>query len=53
LPAVIRERECRRHPTCEHFASGGELVTSRKPDDLPAFNRETVELFARSRAAAR
>ena len=29
-----------------------KLVTSRKPDDLPAFNRETVELFARSRAAA-
>lgn len=24
----------------------GELVTSRKPDDIPAFNREIVELFA-------
>ena len=28
------------------------LVTSRKPDDLPAFNRATVELFAQHRAAA-
>lgn len=25
----------------------GNLVTSRKPDDLPAFNREMVQLFAR------
>jgi protease I len=25
------------------------LVTSRKPDDLPAFNREVVKLFAHSR----
>jgi protease I len=25
------------------------LVTSRKPDDLPAFNREIVKLFGRSR----
>ncbi|HXV93122.1 MAG TPA: hypothetical protein VD813_07490 [Pseudonocardia sp.] len=23
----------------------GSLVTSRKPDDLPAFNRELVALF--------
>ena len=27
----------------------GNLVTSRKPDDLPAFNREIVKLFGRSR----
>jgi protease I len=26
----------------------GNLVTSRKPDDLPAFNRELVKLFAES-----
>ncbi|MDB5308039.1 MAG: protease [Gemmataceae bacterium] len=25
----------------------GNLVTSRKPDDIPAFNRETIALFAR------
>ena len=33
------------------------LVTSRKPDDIPAFNREMIELFSRqqqrgARAAA-
>jgi protease I len=26
----------------------GNLVTSRKPDDIPAFNREMVSLFAKS-----
>ena len=26
------------------------LVTSRKPDDIPAFNRETIKLFSRTRA---
>jgi protease I len=26
------------------------LVTSRKPDDIPAFNREMISLFARDRA---
>jgi protease I len=30
----------------------GSLVTSRKPDDIPAFIRETIALFGRSRAAA-
>ncbi|MEI9890131.1 MAG: hypothetical protein WDN45_05455 [Caulobacteraceae bacterium] len=25
------------------------LVTSRKPDDIPAFNREMIKLFALSR----
>jgi len=24
-------------------------VTSRKPDDIPAFNRATIELFAQNR----
>jgi len=28
----------------------GKLVTSRKPDDIPAFNRATIELFARGRS---
>jgi protease I len=23
----------------------GKLVTSRKPDDIPAFNREMIQLF--------
>jgi hypothetical protein len=26
------------------------LVTSRKPDDLPAFNREMIALFAKHQA---
>jgi protease I len=26
------------------------LITSRKPDDIPAFNREMIKLFARGRA---
>ena len=28
----------------------GGLVTSRKPDDIPAFNREMIKLFVRGRA---
>ena len=28
------------------------LVTSRKPDDIPAFNREMIELFSRVRGQA-
>jgi protease I len=31
----------------------GNLVTSRKPDDIPAFNRAMVEQFAHQEAAAR
>jgi protease I len=31
----------------------GNLVSSRKPDDLPAFNRETIELFSRTRRQSR
>ncbi|HEU0166259.1 MAG TPA: DJ-1/PfpI family protein, partial [Chloroflexota bacterium] len=30
-------------------ALDGNLLTSRKPDDIPAFNREMVALFGRSR----
>jgi protease I len=30
----------------------GNLVTSRKPDDIPAFNREMIALFARHAVAA-
>jgi protease I len=28
------------------------LVSSRKPDDIPAFNREMIELFGRARGRA-
>jgi protease I len=31
----------------------GNLVSSRKPDDIPAFNRETIDLFGRARQQAR
>jgi protease I len=30
----------------------GKLVTSRKPDDLPAFNRAAIDLFARTRSVS-
>ncbi|MGH9493554.1 MAG: type 1 glutamine amidotransferase domain-containing protein [Candidatus Sulfotelmatobacter sp.] len=29
--------------------SDGNLVTSRKPDDIPAFNREMIQLFSENR----
>ena len=32
----------------EEVCVDGNLVTSRKPDDIPAFNREMVSLFAKS-----
>ncbi len=31
----------------------GNLVTSRKPDDIPAFNREMIKLFAHARGTQR
>ncbi len=31
----------------------GNLVSSRKPEDIPAFNRESIGLFARARSEAR
>ena len=36
----------------EEVVVDGNLVTSRKPDDIPAFNREMVALFARQPATA-
>jgi protease I len=32
----------------EEACVDGNLVTARKPDDIPAFNREMIQLFARS-----
>lgn len=32
----------------EEVVRDGNLVTSRKPDDIPAFNREMIALFAQS-----
>jgi protease I len=31
----------------------GNLVTSRKPDDIPAFNREMLALFGKARQQSR
>jgi protease I len=31
----------------------GNWVSSRKPDDIPAFNREMIKLFAQRAGAAR
>ena len=36
----------------EKVVVDGNLVTSRSPDDLPAFNHELVELFAKAPAGA-
>ena len=36
----------------EEVVADGNLVSSRKPDDLPAFNRGMIELFARARQPA-
>jgi len=37
----------------EEVVVDGNLVTSRKPDDIPAFNREMLALFSRQPAGAR
>jgi protease I len=36
----------------EEAVVDGNLVSSRKPDDIPAFNREMIELFSRARTHA-
>ena len=37
----------------EEVVVDGKLITSRKPDDLPAFNRAIIEVFSGARAAER
>ena len=37
----------------EEAVVDGNLVTSRKPDDIPAFNREMIKLFAAARGHRR
>lgn len=37
----------------EEVVVDGNLVSSRKPDDIPAFNREVLALFSRARGQAR
>src|SRR5258708_37647525 len=36
----------------EEVVVDGHLVSSRKPDDIPAFNREMIDLFGRTRRKA-
>jgi protease I len=36
----------------EEVVVDGNLVSSRKPDDIPAFNREMIALFSRARQQA-
>jgi protease I len=36
----------------EEVVVDGNLVTSRKPDDLPAFNKAMIDLFARMAVSA-
>lgn len=35
----------------QETVTDGTLVTSRKPDDIPAFNREMIKLFAKARVS--
>lgn len=37
----------------EQVVQDGNLVTSRKPDDLPAFNKKMIEEFSHSHTAAK
>ena len=37
----------------EQVVRDGDLVTSRKPDDIPAFNKTIIEMFSHSHAAAK
>jgi protease I len=46
-------RNAGAHWVDEEVVVDGNLVTSRQPSDLPAFNREMIGLFSRVPAAAR
>jgi protease I len=37
----------------QEVVTDGNLVSSRKPDDIPAFNRAMIDLFSRARGQAR
>jgi protease I len=37
----------------EEVVVDGALVTSRKPDDIPAFNREMISQFGKARRQSR
>jgi len=37
----------------QEVVTDGNLVSSRKPDDIPAFNRAMIDLFSRARGQTR
>jgi protease I len=37
----------------EEVVVDGNLISSRRPDDIPAFNREMINVFSRARAHSR
>ena len=37
----------------EQVVTDADLVTSRKPDDLPAFNKKMIEAFRQSHAGGK
>jgi protease I len=37
----------------QEAVTDGNLVSARKPDDIPAFNRAMIELFAQGKSQAR
>jgi protease I len=37
----------------QQVVTDGNLVSSRKPDDIPAFNQSMIELFSQARVSAR
>jgi protease I len=52
--AVAQDRPAqrRRRMVDREVVVDGNLVSSRKPDDIPAFNRAMIELFRGARAEA-
>ena len=44
--APDRPHECRRDWVDQEVVVDNGLVTCRKPDDIPAFNRKMIEEFA-------
>jgi len=55
IVAVAEDRsiECRRQVGRRTGGDHADLVTSRKPDDLPAFNKKMIETFSESHVAGK
>ena len=54
LVAVAPDRptECGAERVDQEVVSDRAVVTSRKPDDIPVFNREMIELFSQAHQLA-